>query len=165
MDRRQLLFHRSGRLSGRCGDYPISAQDGSYGDYNIDFVDGTYHVTARPITIRIEDQRSDYGAARSSGIEKPVEGTHFTVTSTYQIVANDDLGIQLRTDAGPDQPAGTYAIVPSYTGSDADNYTITFEGGSWAEEDAYGTYHIDPAELEIGFQDRRRDSHLLPEYL
>lgn len=134
------------------GDYPISAQDGSYGDYNIDFVDGTYHVTARPITIRIEDQRSDYGAARSSGIEKPVEGTHFTVTSTYQIVANDDLGIQLRTDAGPDQPAGTYAIVPSYTGSDADNYTITFEGGSWAEEDAYGTYHIDPAELEIGFR-------------
>ena len=130
--------------------YSISETNGVYGNYNVTFTNGTYTVNRRPITITIADKNSDYGC-------ETVQLTH-QVTYTGDnsgktaIVNNDDVVINLSTDASDTSNVGTYAITAEVTG--ADNYEVT-KSGSWNGSDdnqgKAGTYTINKADLTIAF--------------
>ena len=172
----QVVDQDGGKLEVSQTPYPIQAAPKAAAaaecNYEVTFRDGAYRVNPRPVTITILDQESPYGCEVAPGV---AEKEHYTVeytgdTGKQAIIAGDALGIQLRTQASASQPAGSYALQAQKTGADAGNYAVTFKGETpWAgsvqdgtqANEAFGTYTIDKAALEIAFEQHDRQTFAL----
>ena len=101
-------------LYGRIGRYPIEASGVSSENYAISFVGGALTVTARPITVKIDDKTSVYGDAVEILTYKVTEGN----------VVHSDAAFSVTTAVTPATGVGTYPIVGTKINN---NYAITFE--------------------------------------
>lgn len=97
-----------------------------------------FSITARPITVTIENKDSVYG--------NPIEQFTAQVTSTHSpaIVSGDSASdiYTLSTEAKQTSPVGTYDIIGECINA---NYAVTFVGK--AENGKDGVYTIKPAEI------------------
>lgn len=104
------------------GTYRIVASAGSVGNPRVDYVDGTLTVLPAPLTVRAADAQRLYGDANPA------------FALAYDGFRNGDDATALdalptaATSAGPDSPAGTYAIEVS--GGAARNYVFRYVGGT-----------------------------------
>ena len=119
------------------GSYDINGTGGEQGNYDITFTAGKYTIKQRPITITIADKSSDYGCALA---QLECSAAYTGDAGKAGIVNDDNLGIDLTTDATKGSDVGDYDITG--TASNADNYNIT-----WVS----GTYTINEATLKIDF--------------
>lgn len=127
------------------------------GNYNVTFTnEGTYTVKPRPITITIEDKKSDYGCdiaqlAYSETLSEAYTGTNENVV----FVGDDetDLKIALSTTAQKGSDAGTYPISGTVTNKDlAKNYAITWKGENpYQGQTEQATYTVEKADLAVEF--------------
>lgn len=172
----KVVDQDGGKLEVSQTPYPIQAAPKADAaaecNYEVTFRDGAYWVNPRPVTITILDQESPYGCEVAPGV---AEKEHYTVeytggTGKQAIIAGDALGIQLTTQASASQPAGSYALQAQKTGADAENYAVTFKGQTpWAgsvqdgtpANEAFGTYTIGKAALEIAFEQHDRQTFAL----
>ena len=97
-------------------------------NYNVVFVDAIYEITARPITITIDNKISRYGETLETLTSNITEGT---------VIEGDDLGVTLTkattgiNDKGEtvsEPNVGTYAITGTWTNK---NYNVTFSTGEY----------------------------------
>ncbi|HWW23083.1 MAG TPA: Ig-like domain repeat protein [Edaphobacter sp.] len=124
--------------SSPVGTYTISAALGTLAatNYSFTFVNGTLTVTTAALTIKANDASRIYGAANP------------TFTGTVTGAVNDDtFTLSFSTTASAASPVGTYPIVPSVTGANLANYTVTATNG---------TLTITPATLTIKANDVSR---------
>ncbi len=144
------------------GEDPILAPT-QLGNYNVTFTnEGTYTVKPRPITITIEDKKSDYGCDIAQLTYNGTLNDAYTDTNKNVVFVGDDedeLGITLSTTAQKGSDAGTYSISGTVPDGDVSkNYSITWAGetpwsgsgqDSTAADSAKGTYTIDKAQLKV----------------
>lgn len=120
-------------FSRNAGEYIIDMQEIENGNYHITVNKGKYTIDKKGITVRIDDQSSEYGSATAALTSGEIEG----------LVEGDDLGLSLRVEWGDDlawHNVGEYAIVGTY---DNANYLVTFDG-TWSVDDKIigGTYTV-----------------------
>ena len=107
--------------SSSVGSYTITAAQGTLAaaNYNFTFVNGALTITTAALTIKANNASRTYGAANPS----------FTGTVTGA-VNGDTFTESFSTTATSASPVGTYAIVPSVTGANLANYTLTTINGT-----------------------------------
>ncbi len=108
-------------LASPVGTYTITAAQGTLAaaNYNFTFVNGTLTITHASLTIKANDASRTYGAANPT----------FTGSVTGA-VHDDTFTLSFSTTATATSPVGTYPIVPSATGPNIANYTITATNGT-----------------------------------
>ena len=97
----------------RIGRYPIEVSGVSSGNYEIAFVGGTLTVSARPLTVKIDDKTSVYGDATEILTYKVIEGN----------VVHSDAAYSVTTIVTPATGIGEYPIIGTKINN---NYAITF---------------------------------------
>jgi hypothetical protein len=115
-----LGFTTTATATSNVGTYPIipAVSGAAAGNYTVTVVNGTLTITALGITITADNATKLYGAVN------PV----FTGTITGA-PANSGLTVTGTTTATQFSAVGTYAIVPTLSGSTAGNYTATTVNG------------------------------------
>ena len=101
------------------GEYAITGT-ASNTNYDVTFIEGTYTITARDVTVTIEDKTSVYGDALKELTSRVTEGT---------VVEGDDLGIALTKEEGT--TVGEYAVTGTASNT---NYNVTFVNGTYTIE-------------------------------
>lgn len=101
-------------------------------NYDVTFVDGTYEITAKPITVTIDNLTSVYGETLEE----------LACTTTDTLAAGDTLEqiIELNTTATTTSNVGTYDITGTVINN---NYTVTYTNAN-----NKGTYTITKADPE-----------------
>ncbi len=107
--------------SSAVGGYPITITSGTLAapNYTFGFANGTLTVTPAALTLTANSAMRAYGAANPT-FTGTISGT----------VNNDALTETFSTAATGSSNAGTYAIVPAVTGTNAGNYTVNATNGT-----------------------------------
>lgn len=132
------------------------------GNYNVTFTnEGTYTVKPRPITITIEDKKSDYGCDIAQLTYNGTLSNTYTGSNKNVVFVGDDedeLGITLSTTAKKGSDAGTYPISgeAKAESSVVSNYAITWKGenpfiGEGEPDSTKATYTVEKADLDVEF--------------
>lgn len=131
---------------------------GVYGNYDVTFTqEGTYTVKPRPITITIEDKKSDYGCDIAQLTYNGTLSNTYTGSNKNVVFVGDDedeLGITLSTTAKKGSDAGTYPISgeAKAESSVVSNYAITWKGETpYQENEEQATYTVKKATLAVEF--------------
>ena len=101
------------------GEYAITGT-ASNTNYDVTFIDGTYTITAREITVTIDNKTSVYGEELKELTSNVTSGN---------IVNEDDLGIVLTKAEGT--TVGEYAVTGTASNT---NYNVTFVNGTYTIE-------------------------------
>lgn len=101
----------------------FSPKDGSYASVTVEAI--CPEIRKRPVKVMINPATKSYKEENPAFTYTPVAagGTY------YDLIAGDDLGITLTTDAVRESKVGTYTINGT---SSNPNYAVTFEGGTGA---------------------------------
>lgn len=128
------------------------------GNYKVTFTkNGTYTVNPRPITITIEDKKSDYGCDIAQLTYNGTLSNTYTGSNKNVVFVGDDedeLGITLSTTAKKGSDAGTYPISgeAKAESSVVSNYAITWKGETpYQENEEQATYTVKKATLAVEF--------------
>ena len=132
------------------------------GNYKVTFTkNGTYTVNPRPITITIEDKKSDYGCDIAQLTYNGTLSNTYTGSNKNVVFVGDDedeLGITLSTTAKKGSDAGTYPISgeAKAESSVVSNYAITWKGetpftGEGEPDSTKATYTVEKADLDVEF--------------
>ncbi len=116
-----VTYATTATVSSPVGSYNIvpSATGTNIGNYTVTPVNGTLSVTAATLTVTANNATRSYGVANptfTGTVTGAVNGDTFTVTGT--------------TTATVSSPVGSYNIVPSATGTNIGNYTVTPVNGT-----------------------------------
>lgn len=137
---------------------PVLDDNGTFGNYNVTFTnEGTYTVKPRPITITIEDKKSDYGCDIAQLTYNGTLSNTYTGSNKNVVFVGDDedeLGITLSTTAKKGSDAGTYPISgeAKAESSVVSNYAITWKGETpYQENEEQATYTVKKATLAVEF--------------
>lgn len=141
---------------------PVLDDNGTFGNYNVTFTnEGTYTVKPRPITITIEDKKSDYGCDIAQLTYNGTLSNTYTGSNKNVVFVGDDedeLGITLSTTAKKGSDAGTYPISgeAKAESSVVSNYAITWKGenpfiGEGEPDSTKATYTVEKADLDVEF--------------
>ena len=136
---------------------PVLDDNGTFGNYKVTFTnEGTYTVNPRPITITIEDKKSDYGCDIAQLTYNGTLSNTYTGSNKNVVFVGDDedeLGITLSTTANKSSDAGAYSISGKVTNTDlAKNYAITWKGQTpYQENEEQATYTVEKATLAVEF--------------
>jgi hypothetical protein len=118
----ELVFTSTANATSPVGTYAVTAGGQTSDNYDISFVGGSLSLEAAALSVIAND------ATRLTGQPNPA----FTASYEGFVLGEDEsaLGGTLAffTSAGPDSPAGTYAITPG--GLEGGNYAITFVDGA-----------------------------------
>lgn len=137
---------------------PVLDDNGTFGNYNVTFTnEGTYTVKPRPITITIEDKKSDYGCDIAQLTYNGTLSNTYTGSNKNVVFVGDDedeLGITLSTTAKKGSDAGTYPISGEAKAESlvVSNYAITWKGETpYQENEEQATYTVKKATLAVEF--------------
>ncbi len=117
------------------GRYAISVAFQSNQNYNIDITGGLYQITARYLTVDIEDQVLQYG-------ETALDMIKYALVSG-EIVYGDNLGFRLYTVSNVVLEVGSYYI------------DLTYDNFNYVVEYTRGTLKVDKRDVTIKLEDQR----------
>lgn len=101
------------------GDYVLTATYNN-ANYNVTFVNGNYQITARALTITLNNQTSIYGEAIT------VSDVAYSVTAGT-VVAEDNLNIDITKAEGT--TVADYGLTATFSNA---NYAVTFVDGTYS---------------------------------
>lgn len=116
-----LSFSTTATAASPVGTYPIvpSVTGANLANYIVTASNGTLTITPATLTIKANDVSRTYGAANP------------TLSGTIVGAVNGDTFTESFSTTGTSaSPAGTYAIVPSVSGANLANYTVTAINGT-----------------------------------
>jgi hypothetical protein len=116
-----VTYSTSDTAASPVGSYPISATvtGTNLANYNLSVVPGTLTITPAPLTVTANSVSRVYDSANptfTGTVSGALNGDSFTLTYTTTATTTSDVG--------------TYAIVPSATGTNIANYTVTAVKGT-----------------------------------
>lgn len=112
-----IVLHTTANEFSSVGSYEITAST-TNSNIKLEFEVGELVINPRPLSVSIEDQTCEYGALA-------IDQTKF---SLGEVVNNDDVDIELFTNATTNSGVGDYLISARTTNS---NYALDFESGKF----------------------------------
>lgn len=116
-----VTYSSNDTVSSPIGGYPISGTvaGANLANYNLSVVPGTLTITTAPLTVTANNVSRMYATANP------------TFTGTVTGAQNgDSFTLSYTTSAGATSDVGSYAIIPTATGTNIGDYTVTYVDGT-----------------------------------